>query len=501
MKRRQFLSVFLALVMLVGLLPWTAQKARAEETATGMLVGWMVEGPSDSVKSVTVNGAELAADGEQMPVERGSKVEVVITLNEGYAFDYQVDGIFAELFGVDSGTSNLTNLIDNETSLQIPDASWTDDNNFALVIYTTTESAPGYTVEEVSEITLTVTPPVCGTDVTSNPENPFWGEGKCTPQPQVTVPGDALYVLDGDEEYNYGAWFENNTYEQIAFLGTMTGGETYIAMIYLKLTNPAPHIEPILAVQGLPGSVSTQAAEEPTEEEIPVYNVFADEISFTIEGGELFTYGIEYYNPSILWVALFVDVVHEGGEPVMENVTEPTCLEDGSHEEVISCIHCEQEISREKVTDPALGHDWGEWTLVKEPTLTEAGEEQRVCKRDPSHIETREVPALVGFTVTFETNGGTAVEAQTVESGKTAVKPADPDKGGYTFAGWYADAALTQAFDFSTAITEDITVYAEWSDNPKTGDAMDLSLWIGLVTLSLFMGGAALVYEKKRRTE
>lgn len=71
------------------------------------------------------------------------------------------------------------------------------------------------------------------------------------------------------------------------------------------------------------------------------------------------------------------------------------------------------------------------------------------------------------FTVTFETNGGSAVAAQTVESGKTAAKPADPTKEGSTFGGWFTDADCTAAFDFTKAITANTTVYAKW-DAVKT---------------------------------
>ena len=70
------------------------------------------------------------------------------------------------------------------------------------------------------------------------------------------------------------------------------------------------------------------------------------------------------------------------------------------------------------------------------------------------------------YTVTFNTNGGSAISSQAVETRKTAEKPADPTKGGYSFAGWYSDEALTSAFDFSTSITSDITLYAKWTDNP-----------------------------------
>ncbi len=68
-----------------------------------------------------------------------------------------------------------------------------------------------------------------------------------------------------------------------------------------------------------------------------------------------------------------------------------------------------------------------------------------------------------GYTVTFNTNGGSSVASQTVISGKTAKKPADPTKAGYAFSGWYSDQNLTKAFNFSTAIKANTTLYAKWT--------------------------------------
>ncbi len=41
-----------------------------------------------------------------------------------------------------------------------------------------------------------------------------------------------------------------------------------------------------------------------------------------------------------------------------------------------------------------LGHDWGDWKTVKEATVDEEGTEERVCKRDSSHKESRAIPKL-----------------------------------------------------------------------------------------------------------
>ncbi|MBQ6780679.1 MAG: InlB B-repeat-containing protein [Treponema sp.] len=73
------------------------------------------------------------------------------------------------------------------------------------------------------------------------------------------------------------------------------------------------------------------------------------------------------------------------------------------------------------------------------------------------------------YNVTFNTDGGTAVDAQKVNSGAKATKPAtDPTKTAtametYTFAGWYSDSGKTTVFDFDTPITKDITLYAKWT--------------------------------------
>lgn len=71
------------------------------------------------------------------------------------------------------------------------------------------------------------------------------------------------------------------------------------------------------------------------------------------------------------------------------------------------------------------------------------------------------------YEVTFDNNYSGAPEAvvQLIESGKTAFRPMnDPiERNGYTFDGWFADAAAKTEFDFSTVITADTTVYAGWT--------------------------------------
>lgn len=68
--------------------------------------------------------------------------------------------------------------------------------------------------------------------------------------------------------------------------------------------------------------------------------------------------------------------------------------------------------------------------------------------------------------VTFETNGGNAIENAFVRKGDSLVRTATPVRTGYTFGGWYTDAALTQPLNASEfAIREDITLYAKWTNS------------------------------------
>lgn len=64
--------------------------------------------------------------------------------------------------------------------------------------------------------------------------------------------------------------------------------------------------------------------------------------------------------------------------------------------------------------------------------------------------------------VKFDAQGGSSVNGQTPASGSTVTKPTDPTREGYTFAGWYTDEACTKAYDFSVAVTADMTLYAKW---------------------------------------
>ena len=68
-------------------------------------------------------------------------------------------------------------------------------------------------------------------------------------------------------------------------------------------------------------------------------------------------------------------------------------------------------------------------------------------------------------TVSFDTNGGSAVDAQKILRGQKAAEPTACEKAGYNFAGWYKDASV---YDFTSPVLDDFTLRAAWTANQYT---------------------------------
>ncbi|HBY64970.1 MAG TPA: hypothetical protein DEG42_01010, partial [Acholeplasmataceae bacterium] len=73
-----------------------------------------------------------------------------------------------------------------------------------------------------------------------------------------------------------------------------------------------------------------------------------------------------------------------------------------------------------------------------------------------------EVPSeVVTYTVTFNSDGGTAVTSLTVDENALVTEPADPTKEGYVFEYWYVTDSEVE-YDFTTPVTANITLTASW---------------------------------------
>ena len=75
------------------------------------------------------------------------------------------------------------------------------------------------------------------------------------------------------------------------------------------------------------------------------------------------------------------------------------------------------------------------------------------------------------YEVTFNSDGGTKIESQFIEKGKTAKKPIDPEMEGYSFIDWaYNDVT----YDFKKKVTKDITLVARWYKMDKDTESFTI---------------------------
>ena len=260
-------------------------------------------------------------------------------------------------------------------------------------------------------------------------------------------------------------------------------------------------------------------------------DVFAGEAEpeITVNGGTLIAYDL-LVEEGTLDIVATTAVAHVPGETTVENERAPSCEEAGSRDEVLRCAGCGEEIGRETEEIPATGHDWGEWEVTREATATEAGERQRVCKNDPDHVETEEIPAAgtepegpaeqpgetpaeepgetpaATSTLTFDLGGGTlngsadplVLEA---EVGSEITIPDAPVREGYKFLYW--EGSEYHPGDKYLVTAENHTFTAKWEATsipgiPSTGDESQTTLW-GVLMIGSALGLILLAITDRKR--
>ena len=97
-------------------------------------------------------------------------------------------------------------------------------------------------------------------------------------------------------------------------------------------------------------------------------------------------------------------------------------------------------------------------------TATEYGKEENTTLNVLATVTMIEDAPLT-HTVTFDTDGGTAIDPVVVNHGESVGRPQIiPEKENYEFDEWCLDETKTQVYDFSNSITEDITIYARYTE-------------------------------------
>ncbi|WP_242941677.1 InlB B-repeat-containing protein [Parasporobacterium paucivorans] len=123
-----------------------------------------------------------------------------------------------------------------------------------------------------------------------------------------------------------------------------------------------------------------------------------------------------------------------------------------------------------------------------------------------SSVVARTILVVEQYTVTFESNGGSAFAPLTgIVPGSTITVTTAPTRSGYTFAGWYKDASFANVWNFATdTVTANTTLYAKWTATAaavKTGDASPIIPLVILIGASMTAAGVSLRKYKSKWTK
>lgn len=122
------------------------------------------------------------------------------------------------------------------------------------------------------------------------------------------------------------------------------------------------------------------------------------------------------------------------------------------------------------------GYEFAGWKVQGVEDLLEAGTTIGISSDITLVAQWKIAPT---YTVTFNSNGGSAIDSQTVVKGDVATRPDDPTRDGYVFLDWYIDEELTTPYNFESAITDDLELFAGWKPDA------DFSMYINYIdTLS-----------------
>ena len=177
---------------------------------------------------------------------------------------------------------------------------------------------------------------------------------------------------------------------------------------------------------------------------------------------------------TLLLLALFLWV---GCQPEESNgaATNPPSTEPTSHEPTYTITWINENGQMLETTTVKKGEvplysysvsDTVEWDYTFQGWAVTANGE--VLSSIPAATENASYYACVSsvkqkYTVTFHSNGGSAVASQTVEYGSQIVLPTDPTYEGHRFVGWSTSQNGTDSVDFTKPITGNVDYYAVWN--------------------------------------
>jgi len=154
----------------------------------------------------------------------------------------------------------------------------------------------------------------------------------------------------------------------------------------------------------------------------------------------------------------------DNGEVTLYAVWEPITYTvnfdlNGAEGTVPSQINATYDVPFELSTPTRTGYNFMGWSTEQDASSGYKGSATNLTTVKDDEVTLYAIWSINSYTVTFDSNGGSTVDSQPVEYGKTATVPTVPTRDGYNFMGWQLDGA---DYDFDTAVTGNITLKAVW---------------------------------------
>ena len=451
------------------------------------------------VDAITVTfNADNGSEPTTVKVPKGEPVAKPATdpTKEGYVFDGWYDG---------NNAYDFTKNVYEPLTLKAKWAEnaydvvyeWSDDNKTVTATATCTNNS------EVEPIIVTV-------DTTAEITKPATCEEKGETTYTATF-ASAPFETQTKTVEDIEALGHKWTFVDFTWTETETG---YTAVANFKCDNDAAHTKTVEAT--VTAETTAATCEEAGKTVYTAAATFEEKDYTDTKEAAIEALGHAYGEPEYVWtktetgytviatVTCANDPTHvitENGAVTFATITPATCETEGEGLYAATFTNAAFTTQLKNDVIPALGHKYGEPTYVWNKTddgFTVTA--TMICENDPRHVVTETVTAVYAvieepeaekdgkgrYTATFENeafetqtkdvvlpatghedvtvtfkDGETTVATQTVKYGEYAGKPADPEKAGWVFDGWYLG---TEPFDFTTQVTENITLTAKWTE-------------------------------------
>ena len=175
-------------------------------------------------------------------------------------------------------------------------------------------------------------------------------------------------------------------------------------------------------------------------------------------------YGYNPHNPgdsSNLYTSVVFDSADIGNYGYMQNITHDVYVATGT---IVNVGASDIAIGASSSTLPGMTiHQGSIWGVIEEP----GNYMIRLATTDAMvTLSVHVIKVVKSFTVDFDSNGGSEVASQVIESGDCALSPEDPTLYGFVFKGWFTDDGTFQnEWDFTDPVTGNMTLYAKWEGN------------------------------------